>query len=203
MNVIILFPFPPRLPKKISEFPKYKTDVKRWARLSGVDPQIQGDLLLDSIPWNHPWKEHLEKAVGDKVGNNKKGAAEILEHLEGCYELSLLSKMTRDEGVGILTFIRVWESKFEKVQKLGVKTSDISGIDLLYACNLIKEDRNLIRKDLDALNMIYTRQNVANSVRKCYHHEVLKTEDLELVRMQELNKEVKHRKFLSWMFSCV
>ena len=111
--------------------------------------------------------------------------------------------MTRDEGVGILIFIRVWESKFEKVQKLGAKTSDISGIDLLYACNLIKEDRNLIRKDLDALKMIYTRQNIAKSVRKCYHHKMLTTEDLNLVRMQELNKEVKHRRFLSWMFFCV
>ena len=113
MNVIVLFPFPPRLPKRISEFPKYKTDVRRWVRLSGVDPKIQGDLLLDSIPWNHPWKEHLEKTVGDKVGNNKKGALEILEHLEGCYRLSVLSKMTRAEGTGI----RVWETKFEKVEK--------------------------------------------------------------------------------------
>ena len=26
-----------------------------------------------------------------------------MEHLEGCFELSLLSKMTRDERVGILT----------------------------------------------------------------------------------------------------
>ena len=75
--------------------------------MSGVDPKIQGDLLLDSNPWNHPWKEHLEKAVGDKVGNNKKGAAETFEHLERCLELSLLSKMTRDKGVGILAFIRV------------------------------------------------------------------------------------------------
>ena len=108
-----MFPFPPRLPKRISEFPKYKTDVRRWVRLSGVDPKIQGDLLPDSIPWNHPWKEHLEKTVGDKVGNNKKGASEILEHLEGCYKLSVLSKMTRAEGTGI----RVWETKFEKVEK--------------------------------------------------------------------------------------
>ena len=68
---------------------------------------------------------------------------------------------------------------------------------------MIEDDRNLIRKDLDALKMIYTRQNVANSIRKCFHHEVLKTEDLELVMMQELNKEVKHRRFLSWMFFCV
>ena len=35
-----------------------------------IEWSCQGDLLLDSIPWNHPWKEHLEKAVGDKVGNN-------------------------------------------------------------------------------------------------------------------------------------
>ena len=47
------------------------------------------------------------------------------------------------------------------VKKLGVNISNISGIDLLYACNLIKDDRNLIWKDLDALKMIYTRQNVA------------------------------------------
>ena len=72
---------------------------------------------------------------------------------------------------------------------------------MLYACNLIKDDRNLIRKDLDALKMIYMRQNVANSIRKCFHHEVLKTEDLELMKMQELNKEVKHRRFLSWLFN--
>ena len=109
--------------------------------------------------------------------------------------------MTRAKGTGILTFIRVWETKFEKVKKLGVNISNISGIDLLYACNLIKDDRNLIGKDLDALKMIYTRQNVANSIRKCFHHEVLKTEDLELVMMQELNKEVKHRRFLSWLFN--
>ena len=153
--------------------------------------------------FNASWKEHLERTVGDNDGNNKKGASEILEHLEGCYELSVLSKMTRAEGTGILTFIRVWETKFEKVEKLGVNISDISGIDMLYACNLIKDDRNLIRKDLDALKMIYMRQNVANSIRKCFHHEVLKTEDLEFVRMQELNKEVKHRRFLSWMFFCV
>ena len=53
--------------------------------------------------------------------------------------------------------------------------SDISGIDLLYACNLVKKDRNLIRKDLDALKMNYMRKNVAKSVRKRYHHKVLKT----------------------------
>ena len=68
---------------------------------------------------------------------------------------------------------------------------------------MVKEDRNLILKDLDALKMNYMRQNVAKSVRKCYHHKVLKTEVLKLLRMQELNKEVKHRRFLSWMSSCV
>ena len=97
-----------------------------------------------------------------------------MEYFEGCFELSLLSKMTRDEGVGTLTFFRVWESKFEKVQKLGVNTSDISGIDLLYACNLVKKDRNLIRKDLDALKMIYTRQNVAKSVKNVTTKKCLK-----------------------------
>ena len=71
---------------------------------------------------------------------------EILEHLEGCYELSVLSKMTRAEGTGILTFIRVWETKFEKVKTLGVNISDISGIDLLHACNLIKDERILSGK---------------------------------------------------------
>ena len=121
------------MPKRISEFPKYKTDVRRWVRLSGVDPKNQGDLLLDSIPWNHPWKEHLEKTVGDKVGNNKKGASEILEHLEGCNQLSVLSEMTRAKGTGILTFIRVWETKFEMVEKLGVNISDISGICCMLA----------------------------------------------------------------------
>ena len=53
------------------------------------------------------------------------------------------------------------------------------------------------------MKMIYTRQNVTNSISKFFHHKVLKTEDLKLVRMQELNKEVKHRRFLSWMFFCV
>ena len=108
------------MPKRISEFPKYKTDVRRWVRLSGVDPKNQGDLLLDSIPWNHPWKEHLEKTVGDKVGNNKKGASEM-------------TKMTRAKGTSILTFIRVWETKFEMVEKLGVNISDISGICCMLA----------------------------------------------------------------------
>ena len=79
------------------------------------------------------------------------------------------------------------------VKKLGVNISNISGIDLLYACNLIKDDRNLIWKD--------TRQNVANSIRKCFHHKVLITKDLEFVMMQELNKEVQLRRFLSWLFN--
>ena len=72
MDLVVIFPFPPRLPVSVSEFPKYKKDVLRWSRLSGVTARVQGDVILDSIPWDHPWKESLERAVGDKVTNNKK-----------------------------------------------------------------------------------------------------------------------------------
>ena len=53
-----------------------------------------------------------------------------MEHLEGGFELSLLSKMTRDEGVGILTFITEWESNFEKFKNLELRL--VTLVDLIF-----------------------------------------------------------------------
>ena len=53
-----------------------------------------------------------------------------MEHLEVGFELSLLSKMTRDEGVGILTFITEWESNFEKFKNLELKL--VTLVDLIF-----------------------------------------------------------------------
>ena len=44
--------------------------------------------------------------------------------------MSLLSKMTRDEGVGILTFITEWESNFEKFKNLELKL--VTLVDLIF-----------------------------------------------------------------------
>ena len=151
MKMIILLPFPPDLPYLISEFPKYKADLQRWSRLSGFDPRVQGDIVLDNIGWDNPWKMKLENAVGEKVTNNKKGVSEILKFLEGCYELEQLRNMRwvgREMGDSILGFVNLWEARLQFVKGCGVAPYQVYGFDLLYGCNLLKTDRDMIKAEL-------------------------------------------------------
>ena len=185
--MIILLPYPPDLPYVISEFPKYKADLQRWSRLSGFDPRIQGDIVLDNIDWDNPWKMRLENAVGEKVTNNKKGVAEILKFLEGCHELELLRNMRwwgRQKGESILGFVNLWETRLEFVKRSGVVPYQVYGVDLLYGCNLIKSDRDLIKLELSQEGWDPNCQNVVRALRRACHHDSLRTVDFEKLKMR-------------------
>ena len=157
------------------------------SRLSGVCARVQGDVILDSIPWDHPWKESLERAVGDKVTNNKHGVAEIFKVLDGLYDLNLLRKRTRGMKESLLIYVNLWEEELERIRKMGDVHSNISGIDLMYSCNLIKEDRAIIKKDLDTMNLLYTTRNVSNSIRRCIQVEIFEIDHNQSL-LQSRNK---------------
>ena len=185
--MIIILPFPPDLPCFIYEFPKYKADLQRWSRLSGFDPRVQGDIVLDNIGWDNPWKMKLENAVGKKVSNNKKGVNEILNYLEGCYELERLRDMRwvgRKKGESILEFVNVWEARLKFVKRTGVVPYQVYGVDLLYGCRLIKSDRDLIKSELSKEGLDQNCQNVVGALRRACHHDSLRTVDFEKIKMR-------------------
>lgn len=185
--MIIILPFPPDLPCFIYEFPKYKADLQRWSRLSGFDPRVQGDIVLDNIGWDNPWKMKLENAVGKKVTNNKKGVNEILNYLEGCYELERLRDMRwvgRKKGESILEFVNVWEARLKFVKRTGVVPYQVYGVDLLYGCRLIKSDRDLIKSELSKEGLDQNCQNVVGALRRACHHDSLRTVDFEKIKMR-------------------
>ena len=185
--MIILLPFPPDLPYHICEFPKYRADLQRWSRLSGFDPRVQGDIVLDNIGWDNPWKMRLENAVGNKVTNNKRGVSEILKFLEGCYELELLRNMRwvgREKGTSILGFVNEWETRLQFVKRSGIVPYQVYGVDLLYGCRLIKRDRDLIKSELSREGQDLTCQNVVGALRRACHHDSLRTVDFEKIKMR-------------------
>ena len=181
--MIVILPYPPDLPIPISMFPQYKTDLQRWSRMSGFDPEIQGDIVLDNISWDHPMKIMLENAVGGKVTNNKNGITEILSFLGGCHELSLLSKMTRKNGESILKFVNDWETRLRSVERSGLAPYQVNGVDLLYNCNLIKEDRSLIKQDLRRQGLVFNCKNVLEAIRSCCYQDSLRSVDFEKIKM--------------------
>ena len=185
--MIVILPFPPDLPCFIYEFPKYKAGLQRWSRLSGFDPRVQGDIVLDNIGWDNPWKMKLENAVGAKVTNNKKGVNEILKFLEGSYELELLRDMRwvgRKKGESVLGFVNVWEARLQFVKKSGVVPYQVYGVDLLYGCRLIKSDRDLIKSELSREGLDLNCQNVVGALRRACHHDVLRTVDFDKIKMR-------------------
>ena len=143
--------------------------------------------MLDNIGWDNPWKMKLENAVGKKVSNNKKGVNEILNYLEGCYELERLRDMRwvgRKKGESILEFVNVWEARLKFVKRTGVVPYQVYGVDLLYGCRLIKSDRDLIKSELSKEGLDQNCQNVVGALRRACHHDSLRTVDFEKIKMR-------------------
>jgi len=190
-------PCPPALPTNISQFSTYKSSVYRWSKECEIDIRQQGSVLLEHVPGYHPWKLALVEAIGDKCCDNDNGVSEFLKPLEGLFERNLLRNQTRSIGTGIIAFIDNWEKRYKNVQKLGISATKFDGLDLLRTCNLVKEDRSRIKKDLRNLHLIYSVKNVVDSIRRCDYYGALRTDGMELVRLQ---KAEKRRFGLVWRF---
>ena len=198
---------PPKFPTTVSEYSVYKKSVERWSRERGCcPPRDQAQLILDSIPRDHPWRDIVMAASDPSIRNIS--MKRVMQILDACYEVCSLSKSMRKRCENIVSFIQKWEKTIEWSDQVGVRLAHDEGLDLLYACNLNKEDRRMILKDLSTNKMNTTTKNMANTIRRCAHHDSLSTIKMEnniLAKKQEKKVRFKKRKrFVQrFFFGCI
>ena len=76
---------PPDMISNANDLEIYKKRLRRWSRLSSLSPQVQFDLVLNSIEVTHPLCNKLEEEIGDSNEAATRGIEVLLSKLDEIY----------------------------------------------------------------------------------------------------------------------
>ena len=130
---------PLEFPKNLVEYQSYKKDIDRWARVCGIEPEIQAETILMKIPKSNIFKAQLDNALADRCIGNKDGVKLILktmdrllgtdEDLEDFDKVIRLLQLKRSPHQNILEFI----TQFDTLRSEVALIKDLDIPDRIFA----------------------------------------------------------------------
>ena len=178
---------PPDMIRNANDLEVYKKRLRRWSRLSSLSPQVQFDLVLNSMEVTHPLCNKLEEEIGDSDEAAIRGIEVLLSKLDKIYgreeEIEVFKNYkafedkVRKEGQDLLEYINEWETLYNKLKAKGDTLSDrILAFKLIVSCNLDETEHKLVfreAKSKDNSGKVY--ENTKTAIKMFYNAGVLKT----------------------------
>ena len=149
---------PPDMISNANDLEIYKKRLRRWSRLSSLSPQVQFDLVLNSIEVTHPLCNKLEEEIGDSNEAATRGIEVLLSKLDEIYgreeEIDAFKnyvefeEKVRKEGQDLLEYINEWETLYNRLKAKGDSLSDrILAFKLIVSCNLDETEHKLVFRE--------------------------------------------------------
>ena len=152
---------PPDLFRVKEDLSLYERKLRRWSRACGIDPKLQGDvILLHQSVTNPALHDRLDRELGDKLQNNPNAVEDILKQLKQWFGV--------DKGVDLMKvfndfvnksrrldqdlhqYVADFEDDYNKLEKLGEKLSSrLLALFLLKNANLPDTEFQIITSNLD------------------------------------------------------
>ena len=152
---------PPAFVSKTKSYAAYKSDLKRWSRITAIDKKLQAEVVVYSLD-GHPSgiKDKIEVGIGTKLEDNEKGMEELIAFLDTVFQQDEMSeawikyksfqRLSRKFNQDILSFISDFEKEYNLAKSAGCEYSDtILAFRLLEASNLSENDEKFILTAVD------------------------------------------------------
>ena len=165
----------------------YKKRLRRWSRLSTLNPQTQFDLVLNALDVSHPLCSKLEEEIGDSDEAATKGIEVLLSKLDEIYgreeeidafkNYKEFEEKVRKEGQDLVEYINEWETLYNKLKSKGDTLSDrILAFKLIVSCNLDETEHKLVFREAKSKeNDGQVYENTKKAIKMFYNAGTLKT----------------------------
>ena len=139
----------------------YERRLKRWSRACGIDPKLQGDVILLHPSVNNPaLHDRLDRELGDKLQDNENAVEDILKALKQWFGVDKgvdlmktfneFANKSRRPDQDLHQYVADFEDSYNKLEKLGEKLSSrLLALFLLKNANLSDTDFQIITSTLD------------------------------------------------------